>query len=908
MPTPIANTFYQQAFYQETPDVFWRMHDQGGYLSTELYDAPAGLWRLNGGATDSWTTPHDGTTHVSLPDVITFGVPGPLNDGSTACRFDQLGAGCYIDIGSSAALNIAGNFSLRGWGKTTSAGTPTLISKWDGSHGYFLMLTSGHFRFGCYNATGGAIFDVQTTGTYHDGAYHFFVGTYDGATVRLYVDGVLVFSAAKTGTPNATTGNVNIARTSDGLNYWTGTLFGLAIQKYALTAAQVATYFALRAAGASPSVADVTLNSFDGVAHGGVSAGVPGWSGDTDTAMLFDGTTGYVDVGNVPALAYNGRFSVMAAFKTSGAGAGAVMTLVGKAFSVGPKGWALTLDASGHPRFYAYTSAGVAVFDLTAATACQDNVWHLAIGVYDPVVANRAYLYVDGIQNAIATPAGTPDVNAARVLIGAVDNAGTPAQFFNGGIDEVGVYPYAFRAAQVTALTTARNTLVNGHALMQARAGIMRAGAGRSGFYTARTIIFLNGVDVTARLWKETLQITEQPNEQPDTARCTLFDVPGTLMPSYGQTFIVSDGSADNRVFGGTVVRLTRRSVKNPGGNAVNVTLFDFKLNDWTWLLNRRTVTKTYPAGMLAHLVFQDIMGTFTAGFTFSHVQTTAPALTAPLVFKGTKVASALTALCQITSPNWNWYVDPNLDAHYFLTETSQRPKALAPGNSTYDQLNYTLDLTPIRTRILVEGGGAATTAPAAVGDTSVAVDECGKYSATGGTVVAPEGILITYTGVSASSGPGTLTGIPAIGAGSISVPLLQGDPLNVWVVVDDVAAQAALGALERDQHGNPTDGIHEQPLTVTDGTIAQCQQAANAELAAYRTAVVTGTVWSRDKLMKTGKILSIALPSRGIVVDVTIQQVTRSLMTVNTWQFEVTFATVWRTLVDVLRRVGRAA
>lgn len=443
---------------------------------------------------------------------------------------------------------------------------------------------------------------------------------------------------------------------------------------------------------------------------------------------------------------------------------------------------------------------------------------------------------------------------------------------------------------------------------MQARSGLMRSGAWRSGYYVPRTIVLLNNLDVTGRLWKNTLKITELPNEQPDTARCTLYDTGSVLQPQIGQTFMVADGALNNRIYGGSVIQVRRQSVKNPNGLAVNINLFDLTMSDWTWLLNRRTVTKTYAAGTLGHVAFIDIIQTYTSGFTFAHVQTTSPALSAQLVFKGAKVASALAAIAQATSPNWNWYPDANLDLHYFLTETSQRPRSLAPGNSTYDKLDYTLDLSQVRTRMILEGDGAATTTPVVIGATSIAVDECAKYSASGGTVVAPEGILVTYTGRSATSGPGSLTGVPAGGAGAVSVPLLQGDRLNVWVAVDDVAAQTALGLLERDVNGNPTDGIHEEYLSVQNGSIAECQQQGNAALAAYKNALVTGTVWSRDKLMRTGKVLSIALPSRGINVDVTIQQVVRSLMTVNTWQFDVTFGTVWRTFVDVLKRTGGVA
>lgn len=651
---------------------------------------------------------------------------------------------------------------------------------------------------------------------------------------------------------------------------------------------------------------DQTVNAYIGTVIGGVTFGQTGWSGDVDSAALFNGTTGVINVGNVAALAYTGRVSVVIAFKTSDSTH--LIAMISKALSATKAGWALLLD-SGKLRFWGYTSAGSSVFDVSSPLSTYaDGNWHLAVGTYDPFVANTVQVSVDGSVVATATPSGVPDSNSARALIGALDNAGTAVNFFNGSLDEAAVYPYAFTSGQITALNAARNRTMNNKALMQARAGVLRAGAGRSGFYTYRTIVLLNGVDVTAKMEKSTLRVTENPNEQPDTAEVTLFDKTSALAPSFGQTFVLADGATTNRLFGGTVIRVRRRSVKNPGGTAVAINLYDLTMSDWTWLLNRRTITKTYPAGSLASVVFLDIIATASVGFTTGAVQAGAPTLTAALVLKGVKVASALTALCQATSPNWNWYVDPRLDLHYFLTETSQRPKSLVPGNSTYDTLDYTLDLSQVRTRMLVEGGGARTTAPVGVGSTSIPVDECGNYSASGGTVVAPEGILITYTGLSTTSGPGNLTGVPASGVGAVTVSLLQGDALNVWVQVDDTAAQTALGLLELDGAGASTDGIHEDYVTVTNGTIAQCQSAGAAALAPYKTAVVTGTFWSRDRLIRTGKTISIALPVRGINVDVTIQQVVRTPFGVNGWQFQVTFATIWRDIVDVLKRVGQAA
>lgn len=663
---------------------------------------------------------------------------------------------------------------------------------------------------------------------------------------------------------------------------------------------------------------DQSLNSLTGAVVGGVTFGQTGWPSDGTKAALFNGTTGYLNVGNVVALAYTSRFSVLAAFKTTDATH--TMAIVGKATSTG-LGWLLLL-VNGAVRFVAKTSGGGTVFsiDSPAATYADGN-YHFVVAVYD-TLNSTVKIYIDGSSVISAVPAGTIDSNSARFLIGAQDNAGVGTNFWNGTLDELAVYGYAFTASQVTALTAARTATMNGKALMQARAAISRAGASRSGFYTSRNIVLINGSDFANFIWKGTLAATDILDDQPDTATLTLYVQPGQTQNggfyaggfysggfftgigaiAPGLSITLADGAANNPYFSGTIVKLRNRSVKTPSGQQPAVRLYDIWAMDGTWKLNRRTVTKSYPAGTLANVVVADLVTNYSSGFTINNVQAGAPALTAPLVLKAVKIADAIVQVCRAVSPNWRNYVDPNNDVHFFLTEASQRPKSIVPGVYSYDALDYTLDLTQIRTRMVIEGGGASATAPTAAGATSIPVDECGWYSASGGTLVTPSADLVTYTGRSATSGPGNLTGVPASGAGSITVALLQGDALHVWVQVDDAASQTTLAAFEGG------DGIHEQPLSNGNWNIAECTAAGVAELAAYAGTNITGTLWSRDKLMRSGKILSIALPARDITVDVTIQQVKRTLMTVNTFQFDVTFGTVWRNLVAVMQRVGKAA
>lgn len=680
----------------------------------------------------------------------------------------------------------------------------------------------------------------------------------------------------------------------------------------------------------SAAAADQTLNAYDGTVVGGVIFGQTGWSGDGTTAAAFDGSTGYVDAGIVAALAYTSRFSIVAAFKTS---LSQYQSIVSKNVLATSEGWALFVNNDGKVRFSAYSDTGAVVFDFKTPSAYADGNYHVVVATLDRQVDNLATLSVDsGVAAVTAVPVAglAPAANDAHLLIGANDDTFVPAFYFNGTLGEVALYPYRLSQTQRIALVAARLKTFNDRAIQQARAGLARSGATRSNYFTTRSIVLIGGVDYRNNVKKGTLRSSDILNDQPDTASLTVFtrqsvggfagavsgfasafDPDGFYSlgstastvpaPVVGATLILADGADNNRYFGGTIVRSKQRPTKNPQGVAVGIEQYDIQATDWTWLFNRKTLTKQYPAGTLANIVAIDIVESFTDGFTTNNVQAAAPALTSALTFKGMRAGDAMGKLCQSIVPNYNWYPDVDQDVHFFDTEATKRPKSIVPGVYTYDQLEHQDDLTQIRTRILAEGSGGSTTEPVPALSTSIPVDECGWYSQTGGTVCsASQNILITYTGVSATSGPGDLTGIPPIGTGSLSVPLLQGDNLAVWVVVDDLAAQDALGLLEGG------DGIHEFYLQVPYGNIDQCTSAALAELAAFGDLQISGTIVSRDKAMRSGKTLAINLTSRNIAVTATIQQVDRYLVGPTTFEFRANYASTWRNLVHVLKRAGK--
>jgi hypothetical protein len=418
-------------------------------------------------------------------------------------------------------------------------------------------------------------------------------------------------------------------------------------------------------------------------------------------------------------------------------------------------------------------------------------------------------------------------------------------------------------------------------ALMYARSGLARSGATRSDYYQPFPIVRVNAIDRTALTEKSSISIVSLLNEQMDTAGLTVF----SFVPMPGQPIVIASGAADNRVFSGTILRAHQKSI-----HGYAKTFYDIECVDWSWTLNKRRAFKIYPAGTLANLAAADLMTTYHPTFGIGKIKGGAPALTGDQVFRGTPVMDALQQLAQ--TAGWHVYPDYDQVVHFFDTEAEQSPAPLQVGNVLFDNLDYSLDLSQIQTRVYGVGGGSSTTTVVAVGATTIPVDECGWYSGGGGTAL-HRGDVITYTGRSASSGPGDLTGVTGITAA-----LLQGDVVNVFVKKDDAAAQAALAALIGD------DGIREGWIEDGRWSLATTDNQAQAQLASFKTQEIRGSYTSYDKLTKVGKNVTITLAARGISTTVTLQRVTRTLANPTKWWFQADFAVVWSDLIDILARV----
>jgi len=125
----------------------------------------------------------DANEGTSSANTNTMSVAGKIN---TALEFVAASSE-YVDLGDPVSLQVA-HATYAMWIKTTQSGGMCFYYNDDSSdrHGFYIT------TYARWNVTAGGNAEGPTGDiTVNDGEWHHIVGTYDGTTLKLYVDGVL---------------------------------------------------------------------------------------------------------------------------------------------------------------------------------------------------------------------------------------------------------------------------------------------------------------------------------------------------------------------------------------------------------------------------------------------------------------------------------------------------------------------------------------------------------------------------------------------------------------------------------------------------------------------------------------------------------------------------------------------
>jgi subtilisin len=209
-----------------------------------LRDGPAGYWRLGEPAGADAASDAAGT-NTGTYSGVTLEAPGAV-PGDSAASFGGSGV---VSIPAASALDLSNALSVEAWVKPAVAGVAGgIFEKTIGGAAntqYLLFLEGGAIKFrgalagGGHATAGGPVLAV--------GSWSHVVGTHDGTTLRIYVNGALVASAGSgalaAGSGAALIGRLGAQSGSPSLYPFSGVIDEVAIYASALSAARVLAHF-----------------------------------------------------------------------------------------------------------------------------------------------------------------------------------------------------------------------------------------------------------------------------------------------------------------------------------------------------------------------------------------------------------------------------------------------------------------------------------------------------------------------------------------------------------------------------------------------------------------------------------------------------------------------------------------
>lgn len=277
--------------------------------------------------------------------------------------------------------------------------------------------------------------------------------------------------------------------------------------------------------------------------------------------------------------------------------------------------------------------------------------------------------------------------------------------------------------------------------MSEARLGVGRVGGFRLGDYRPYVLLTVDGVAQRLRIADVSVRDTEGGNPNTATMRVSGFT------PNEGEQISVGLGALDanHLLFAGHILKKTRVYEADDVANVA----YDLSCISHEWRLNRHKVNARFTS-QSATAIVTALIAAYAPDFTVAHVAVGLPSL-AEFTLTNEDLTAALDRLTNRIGGAW--YVDESKDLHLFLSETLTAT-TIDDTHRGASRVRWDRDLSPVRTRVSVEGGGSTALTFVAAGETIIPVDDGTWYSAAGGYVVSgPQ--RIHYAALVASVGGG---------------------------------------------------------------------------------------------------------------------------------------------------------
>jgi len=203
----------------------------------------AGLWHFDDGsggtASDATSFGHDGT--------ITGATWSPEGRFGYALDFD--GTGDYVEIANTTDLQLTSDFTVEAWVRADNwpSGVMVILRKGSvDSINYLLRKDEDNLpSFQVKSTTTDSNFALGSATDWGSDEWHYVVGTWEGDSVKIYVDGALAGSDEASGTPLVDSEVLHIGDNTTGSAEWEGLIDEVRITARALTATEIADNYTL---------------------------------------------------------------------------------------------------------------------------------------------------------------------------------------------------------------------------------------------------------------------------------------------------------------------------------------------------------------------------------------------------------------------------------------------------------------------------------------------------------------------------------------------------------------------------------------------------------------------------------------------------------------------------------------
>jgi RHS repeat-associated protein len=440
------------------------------YAATVQADGPVSYWRLGESsgttAVDASGSGHTGT-YVAGP---TLGVSGPLaGDAATAVGFNAAN-GQQVTTAGGSDFAAQAPFSMEVWINPTGP-TPDwqeILAKeviTPSRAGYSLWYHNG--MIGATRSVGGNLDEVATGASVPTGAWTHVAATYDGTTIRVYLNGALAASGASAISMTANTAPLTIAT---GINSaFNGSIAEAAIYNKALTAARISVHHTMGVV-ASPYAATVqadgpvsywrlgessgtTAVDASGSGHTGTyvagpTLGVSGpLAGDAATAVGFNAANGQqVTTAGGSDFAAQAPFSMEVWINPTGPTPDWQEILAKEVITPSRAGYSLWYH---NGMIGATRSVGGNLDEVATGASVPTGAWTHVAATYDGTTIR---VYLNGALAASGASAISMTANTAPLTLATGINSA-----FNGSIAEAAIYNKALTAARINLHYTTGN-------------------------------------------------------------------------------------------------------------------------------------------------------------------------------------------------------------------------------------------------------------------------------------------------------------------------------------------------------------------------------------------------------------------------------------------------------------------